>query len=220
MKTKITVIALLVAPTLALAQDDNATGSSGHDANAQPKLHTVEIEGASGGSNEAGLHDHGIGLGFSETPSGLKGVDLEAPLGGPLVLDLTAGFDLFSPKNGSTVTALGVGGALFYRMKVWSDVAFMIGGRVELEHVSSSSSSSMYTEGNASATQVNVEFPLRAEIYFAGKLALHAEVAAVLALVTDSGGGALGSQAVAKGTYFAVPLTNLVSDFGVVYFFE
>ena len=68
------------------------------------------------------------------------------------------------------------------------------------------------------STQVDIEVPLRAQIYFAGVLAVHAEVAAVLALVTN-GAGFLGSESVSKGTYFAVPLTNLIGAFGATYYF-
>jgi hypothetical protein len=223
MKTFTIAIALLLAAPLAHAQDDNATGSSGHDPNAAPKLHTIEIEGAPPAGAQATRHDHTFGVGFSQTPSGLTGVEAEYYLGGPLVLDGTLGFDVFSPKNGGTTTVIGIGAAVFYRWKVWDDVALMVGGRLEFEHLSVGDSGTLakpqISYGGADATQINIEVPLRAQIYFASFLAVHCEVAAVLALATDDGGGILGSQSVPKGTYFSIPLTNLIGDFGVVYYF-
>jgi hypothetical protein len=214
MKNLSIAIAILLAAPLARAQDDNATGSSGHDPSAQPPLHTVEIEGTGAGASAA-HREHAFGVGFGETPSGIFGFEAEYQLG-TVVLDGTFGFDIFSPKNGDSASVVGVGGAVLYRFKIWDDAALMAGGRLELLHITNGSSISGVTY-STDGTQVNIEIPLRGEVYFGKVLAVHGEVAAVLALVTD-GIGRLGSDAAPKGTYFAVPLTNLIGDFGVTFF--
>src|SRR5262249_48744656 len=150
----------------------------------------------------ANRHDHTFGIGFEETPSGLTGVSGEFFVGGPIVLDFVAGFSVFSPKgNAGSLTLFGIGGAFAYRLRLWDDAALMSGGRLEFEHGSVGSGGALAKPqsyiSSGSATQINLMFPVRGEIYFASALSVHAELAAVLALVTD-GGGTLGSDFVSK----------------------
>lgn len=170
-------------------------------AHAQTAAPAAEI--AAGG--ETG---HAFGIGFMQTPWGLNAAEAEIYVGQSLMIDVLAGFSLYSPDGGDMRVGFGLGGGVFYRWKVWDPVALMIGGRLSFAFLNQ-----YVTGGEAgeSTVDINLEMPLRAEIYFARYLSVHAEVAGVLGIVTSGP---------AKGVYFGVPLTNLIAGFGATFYFN
>jgi hypothetical protein len=100
----------------------------------------------------------------------------------------------------------------------------MIGGRVEWAHSSGGGTTGVAKlpqtySGTGDSDEFAIELPARAEVYLpGGRVSVHGEVAAALALVGD-GGGVIGSSSVGKGTYFLVPITNLIASFGATFYF-
>lgn len=222
MKTTLLAFALLLAtPTFALAQeeDNHATGSEQNRKDGQaPPLRMVEAETPVAGQGADKL----FGIGFGETPGGVRGVEIEYYLGN-IMLDAHLGFFFFSPDGGDSSSSFAIALAGFYRWRVWDNVAVMLGGRLDVGHVSAPDGEGLdakpqvYASGDT--TQINIEVPLRAQIYFADILAVHAEVGPVLAIVGD-GGTILGDISASKGTYLFLPTTTLLASFGVTLYFE
>ena len=225
MKTTIMAFTLLLAaPVLAQEEDDHATTSSGHDPKAD-RAGTVRMTEA---DTPAGVQSTNktFGVGFGQTVGGVRGVEVEYYLGN-IMLNGHLGFLFFAPDNdnvdSSTYFAIAAGG--FYRWRVWDNVAVMLGARLDIGHTGGGGSSvdakPQVYQITGSATQFNIELPLRAQIYFADMLAVHAEVGPVLAIIGE-GGGVLGESwaGVSQGVYLDLPATSLVATFGVIAYFE
>lgn len=157
---------------------------------------------------------HTLGIGYGETPGGVRGAELEVYLGN-LMLNAHFGFLFFSPDEGDSSNAFGLALGLFYRWKVWDNVALMLGGRVDIGHTGGGG-----TGSSGDATQFNIEAPLRVQLYFAEILALHAEIAPVLGIV-DSGGGVLDNWTdKSEGIYLDLPAVNVLATVGVTIYFR
>jgi hypothetical protein len=156
---------------------------------------------------------HTLGIGYGETPGGVRGAELEVYLGN-LMLNAHLGLLFFAPEEGDSQNAFAVAVGLFYRWKVWDNVALMFGGRLDVGFVSNA------TTAGDDATQFNIEAPLRAQIYFAEILALHAEVGPVLGIVGDGGGVLDGWGDKGKGVWLDLPAVNVLATVGVTVYFR
>jgi hypothetical protein len=223
MKTTLFAFALLLAtPVVALAQeeDDHAVGSEqNRSKGTEPgPLRMAEAETPVAGQGA----DKTFGIGFGQTVGGVTGLEVEYYLSN-IMLNAHFGFLFFSPDGGDSASSFAFAAGGFYRWRVWDNVAVMLGGRLGIGHVSAPDAGELgakpqvYASGDT--TQINIEVPLRAQIYFADILAVHAEVGPVLSIVGD-GGNVLGSYSLSKGTYLHLPLTTLLASFGVTLYFE
>jgi len=211
-----------LGPT-AFAQEDNAGQISGHDPNARPALQTQTLETPVIVEKQA---DKLVGLGYGSTPGGVTGVTLEYYLGGTLMLNGMFGLTTVSPKGGlGSTTGVNFAAAGFYRWKNWDNVSLMVGGRLDIAHISAPSAlgklPQVYT-GSGDTTQFDIEIPGRAQLYFAHFLAVYAEVAVVLSIVGDGGTALQPSSQTAsrgKGVYLDLPLSNLIGSFGATFYF-
>lgn len=193
MKTTILAFTLLLA-TPELAQEGTPATT----------MTTVEMTGPGPA--------HTLGVGYGETPGGVRGAELELYLGN-LMLNAHLGLFFFAPEEGDSLNSFAVAVGLFYRWKVWDNVALMFGGRLDVGHDSSAASGD-------GATQFNIEAPLRAQIYFADILAVHAEVGPVLGIV-DSGGGVLDNWGdKSEGVWLDLPAVNVLATVGVTVYFR
>lgn len=157
-----------------------------------------------------------FGIGYGQTPGGVLGAEVEYYLGN-LMLNAHFGFLFFSPSgDADSVNSFGLAVGAFFRWKTWDNVALMIGGRLDIGHTGGGGTG---TEGG-DATQFNIEVPLRAEIYFAEILSLHAEVGPVLGIVDEGGGVLAGWKDKPKGTYLDLPAVNVLATVGVTIYFR
>jgi hypothetical protein len=213
------VLAVL-GPT-AFAQEDNAGQTSGYDPNAHPALKTQTVETPIVIEKQA---DKLVGIGYGQTPGGVQGVTLEYYLGGTLMLNGMLGLSLISPKGSDSETVFNLAAAAFYRWKNWDNVSLMLGGRLDVAHVSAPGPADKLPQyiGSGDATQLNIELPARAQLYFAHYLAVYAEVAVVVSIVGDGGTVLQPTSQVSsrgKGVYVDIPLSNLIGSFGATFYF-
>ncbi len=221
-RTAVLVAALAFLGPTAFAQEDNSGQISGHDPNARPALQTQTLETPVIVEKQA---DKLVGLGYGSTPGGVTGVTMEYYLGGTLMLNGMFGLTTVSPKGGGgSTTGINFAAAGFYRWKNWDNVSLMVGGRLDIAHVSAPDNlgklPQVYT--GSDATQFDIEIPGRAQLYFAHFLAVYAEVAVVLSIVGDGGtvlqpSSQLSSRG--KGVYLDLPLSNLIGSFGATFYF-
>lgn len=220
----IVLAALAFLGPTAFAQEDNAGQISGHDPNARPALQTQTLETPVIVDKQA---DKLIGMGYGSTPGGVTGVTMEYYLGGTLMLNGIFGLTTVSPKGGGgSTTGINFAAAGFYRWKNWDNVSLMVGGRLDIAHVSAPDAGlgkvpQVYT-GSGDATEFAIEIPGRAQLYFARFLAVYAEVAVVLSIVGDGGTVLTPSSQVSsrgKGVYLDLPLSNLIGSFGATFYF-
>lgn len=219
MKTlTIALSCLLATAATAVAQEeeDHAKTQSG-TTEAPPPMRAENLEG----SPQTYDIDKTFGIGFGQTPGGVRGFEAEYYLGS-VMLDGHIALGLFSPSNGDSSSYFALAGGAFFRWKVYDNVALMLGGRLDFGHAAVGGSTTgpgklpqVYGSSD-SASQINLEFLARVQIYL-GMLSLHAEFGPVLAILPDSS-GVIGDswQSVRKGVYFDLPSTNLLANFGAI----
>lgn len=153
-------------------------------------------------------NDGRLALGAAQTLGGVSGIDLVRWFG-KVGLNATLGAELVSPEQGDSAkgVALALGG--LYPIASADDAELTIGGRVDLAY---------FSRGDQSATQIDLELPLRVEWWLAEALSLSVEVGVVVELVPAEG-RVLGSGANAEGTGLSLGDTGLVGGAGFHFYF-
>ena len=153
-------------------------------------------------------NDGRIALGAAQTLGGVSGIDLVRWFGN-IGLNATLGAEFVSPEQGDSGTgvALALGG--LYPIASGDSAELTIGGRVDLGY---------FSRGDQSATQIDLELPLRVEWWLAEALSLSVEVGVVVELV-PSEGRVLGSGTTTEGTGLSLGDSGLVGGAGFHFYF-
>jgi hypothetical protein len=116
----------------------------------------------------------GFGIGAAATVSGIVGLELAYHLSDQAMIVGLLSLGIVSPSVGDSVTTVVVGGGGFYRLAGGGDSGLYMGGRLILAN-------------SDPGTQVNIEIPMRAQIWLSGLLAFHLEAGLTLAFIPNDG---------------------------------
>ncbi len=194
MKKIIAILAMqaaLLATPLAHAQDEGsaeveASGSVSAEGSASTGSASADASSGYVDAEYGELGHSAFGIGAKVTLLGLPAAEIAFHLSPKLMLTGLIAFVTFTPEGegaeSQTAFVLGAGG--FFNLFHHGIGDFMMGGRFMFASADDTNTGGM----NLTATQIDIEFPARAQLQINHHLAVHFEVGLAISIAGDDGG--------------------------------
>lgn len=166
------------------------------------------------GTTAASAEPGKLGIGYQQTLGGVRGIATHYRLGPSMSLSSAVGLSIDNPEQtgADSTTQFQLAAGLIYDLFQGERVNVGIGGHIDLGWASS---------GDASATQVNLDVPLRTQLWVTNEIALTFDLGLVITMVGDDGAvlspTAFGTSG-AKGFGIGEGL-NIVANGGFAWYF-
>lgn len=161
----------------------------------------------------AGPEAHGFGLGAAATLVGVAGVEAVVTRD-RLLFSLLFNASHDDPDAGQATTRLSLSGGAFYAPWRWSAARLAVGGRLDVRWARA---------GGPTATsfhQIDLEVPLRGEVYLAPRFSLHLEAGVAIEMVDEADLAAPGGFGRPPGTYLSIGEANLLGNAGFTVYLD